>query len=367
MPTALVDARVESLRAKQDSIRKLFDRVDVDIEAEDDIFDSIADRFEKVEETQDDFHNSYDQAPEADVTDDLYENYIRAVDRLARELNVLETEAVYLDLYRHQSSGHRSTRLEHVAEVCEELKYVFGIDPTVIPVIRNGYAFDPIDEELPSTGGGELNYALILPREGDDRRYDPFIAHEIAHALLDEHPRLRSRFRREVNERDEKVSKDGTFGETWKNWFEEFFCDICGLLAYGPAYYCAVVRRLSRYGSFEFERGEDGNPHPPDALRVEVIRELAEREFPDLTSRIHNDVIAYNHHLDALEEEKPPDYDTYDDDKLVRFLLDEVPETVNHDIDALITDIEDSVEPSDRPKRRHRLRANREWLPSYPP
>jgi len=172
--TPLVDARIESLRAKQDSIRDLFDHVDVDIEAEDDIFDSIADSFETVEETRDDFHRSYDQAPDADVTDGLYESHIRAVDRLARELYVLETEAVYLDLYGHQSSGHRSTRLEHVAEVCDELKHVFNIDPMIVPVIRNGYAFDPIDEELPSTGGKELNYALILPREGDDRRYDPF-------------------------------------------------------------------------------------------------------------------------------------------------------------------------------------------------
>jgi hypothetical protein len=367
LPTALVDARVKSLRAKRDSIRDLFDHVDVDIEAKDDIFDSIADRFETVEETREDFHRSYDQAPEADVTDDLYENYIRAVDRLARELNVLETEAVYLDLYQHQNTGHRSTQLEHAAEVCEELKRVFDVDPIVIPVIRNGYAFDPIDEELPSTGGEELNYALILPREGDDRRYDPFLAHEMAHALLDEHPRLRSRFRREVNERDETVSRDGEFGETWTNWFEEFFCDICGLLAYGPAYYCAVVRRLSRHGSFEFERGEDGDPHPPDALRVDVIRELAEREFPDLADCIRDDAIAYDRHLDALEAEKPPDYDTYDDDDLVRFLLEEVPEAIDHDLDALITDIEDGIDPADRPERRHRLEANREWLPSYPP
>ncbi len=72
------------------------------------------------------------------MTDSLYENYVRAVGRLARELHVLETEAVYLDLYQHQSTGHRSPQLEHAAEVCEELKRVFDVDPMVIPVIETG-------------------------------------------------------------------------------------------------------------------------------------------------------------------------------------------------------------------------------------
>jgi len=220
--TPLVDARIESLRAKQDSIRDLFDHVDVDIEAEDDIFDSIADSFETVEETRDDFHRSYDQAPDADVTDGLYESHIRAVDRLARELYVLETEAVYLDLYGHQSSGHRSTRLEHVAEVCDELKHVFNIDPMIVPVIRNGYAFDPIDEELPSTGGKELNYALILPAKGRPT-LRPIFGTRGGTRSVGRTSILRSRFRRKVDERNEIVSRDGVFGKTWKNWFEEFF------------------------------------------------------------------------------------------------------------------------------------------------
>lgn len=359
---------MEALRAKRDSVRDLFERVDADLEVTDDIFGSIADRFDTVEKNRDDFHRAYNQAPDADVTADLYGDYLRAVDRLTRVLNVLETEAVYLDLYSHQRTGPRATRLEHAISVCEELKGVFGVDPTIIPVIRNGYEFPPMDEELPSTGGGKDLYALILPRGDDDGRYAPFLAHELAHALLDEHPKLRSRFRREVDKRDEMVGrKDDEFGATWKNWFEEFFCDICGLLAYGPAYFCTSVRRLCRHESFRFERGGDGDPHPPSALRIDIIRELAEREFPELAARVKDDAIAYDRHLDALESSKPQDYDTYNDDGLVKFLLDEVPEVVNHDLDSLVADITNGVDPAERPNRQHRLEANREWLPSYPP
>lgn len=95
--------------------------------------------------------------------------------------------------------------------------------------------------------------------------------------------------------------------------------------------------------------------------------DLSDEYFPNLLNGIRDDRIAFERHLDALEHSQPRIYDTYDYGELRTFITQEVPASVDHDLEALVDDITAGVTPDDRPERSHRLAANQYWLDTYPP
>lgn len=368
LPVELTDARLDALREKRVSIRERFDSVRLDTEVSRSIFDAVDERFDNVETDRNRFESAYSQAPEAEPTRDLYRQYLRSLDTLARQLSILESESRFLELHEHQRSDNRSSVLTRTEEVCAELRDAFGISTAVLPVIDDAYATAPLGGELNSTGkrGSSEVYILTLPRESTLEQYEPILMHELGHALLDDHPKLRNEARSVAGSREDDMNDIDDLEETWEEWFEELFCDVCGVLGYGPAYVRALLRRLTMSAPFHLDTGSDAE-HPPDALRFELVCDLARREFPEYLDTLEPDLTAFERHLAAFEGHEPPEYEVYDDDRLFEFVLDRVPKAVGGDLDALLDDIEAGVDPSASPDRQHRLEANRRLLPSYPP
>lgn len=368
LPVELTEARLDALREKRASIRERFDSVQFDTAITGTIFESVDEGFERAETRRSEFISSYEQNPSSEATQELYKRCLRSIDGLASQLNVLQGESLYLELHEHQRSDDRCEALDRAKSVCQELRSAFDISPTVFPVINDGYSTTPLGGELPSTGKRDRSEVYIpdLPRESNTEQYEPLLMHELGHVLFDDHPTLRGEARSLARERAD--TKDGVddLDITWYPWFKELFCDVCGVLGYGPAYVCALLRRLTRFDPFGFDTGH-GAGHPPNALRFEVVRELADREFSDLVDAVKPDVTEFEDHLAAFEGGDAADYEAYDDDRLFRFVVEEVPEAVGGDLDLLVDDITEGVEPSTSSERRYRLEANRRLLPSYPP
>lgn len=362
----LTDARLDALREKRASIRDRFDSVELDDGTVDSVFEPVTEAFDRAETRRGDFESANEQRPESEVTQKLYKEYLRSLSRLSMQLRSLQWESLYFDLHEHQQSDERSGALERTLAVCEELRCEFDISPTIFPVVNDGYAVTPIGHGLPSTIDGTEVYVLELPRESTLERYEPLLMHELGHVLLDHRSELRHEARKTARDRESEMDGIDNLRDTWEVWFEELFCDVCGVVGYGPAYLCALLRRLSGPDPFALHVGDEVG-HPPDALRFEVIHELARRDFPDLLDAIEADVTAFEQHLAAFENDKSANYDVYDDDSLFRFVVDEVPEAVGGDLDALLDDIGEGVEPSASAERQYRLEANRRLLPSYPP
>lgn len=368
LPVELTDARLDSLRQKESSIRERFENVDFDTAITEPIFDSVAEGFEKLEKQRQNFESAHRQAAGTMVAEDLYRKYLHSLDKQARRLEVLEEESVYLDLHEQQQSDARRESLKRTKVVCRELRSAFDISRTILPVINDGYATTPLGGTLEATGDRDDSevYILSLPRESTPERYEPLLMHEIGHMLLDDHPILRGDARSLARGREDQMRGIDDLVATWESWFRELFCDVCGILGYGPAYVCALLRRLTMSTPFYFESGENAE-HPPDSLRFDVVHKLAEREFPDLLTVIHSDVTGFERHLNAYDDDQSEEYDVYDDDELFEFVLDRVPDAVGGDLDGLLEDVRKGVDPSDSSERQYRLEANQRLLPSYPP
>ena len=372
MPTELAESQVEFLRGKFEAAREVLETLDNPIPATNSIYSSVEDGFDNIEETRLLYERAYDQEPDAEATHELYEEYLGTIDSVAQELQVLEAELVYLDLHQYQRNSATSGRLEHASSLSSELEDAFGIEITVLPVIWDGFAIDPLDENLPATGDLSQIYVLILPRtQSESEFYAPILAHEVAHAVLDRHDELRTEFNNVVREIQRRTRQDiddeAQLARSWRAWFEELFCDVCGVLTFGPAYLSSLVRHLHHSNPYYIEEDPDGDLHPPPALRFDLVMDLSDEFFPELMDGIRDDRIAFERHLDALEHSRPRIYDTYDYDELRDFIKLEVPETVDHDLEALVDDITAGVAPEERPERAHRLAANQFWLETYSP
>ncbi|MDZ7688588.1 MAG: hypothetical protein U5J64_07695 [Halobacteriales archaeon] len=372
MPTELAESQVDFLWGKYEAAREVLDTVDLSIPETNSILSSVEDSFDKIEENRNLYERAYDQEPYAEATQELYEEYLAAIDVVASELQVLEFELVYLDLHQYQHNSTMSNRLNHASSLSSELENVFGIDVTVLPVIWDGFAVDPLDENIPATGQLSQIYVLILPRtQSEPEFYAPIIAHELAHAILDRQQALKTEFHnvvRDVQSRTRQAIDNEThFARSWRAWFEELFCDTCGVLTFGPAYLSSLIRHLHHSNPYYIEKDIDRDLHPPPALRFDLVKDLGDEFFPDLMDSIHDDRIAFERHLDALEHSRPRIYDTYDYDELRTFVTQEVPNEVNHDLEALVEDISAGVNPNDSSNRTHRLATNEYWLETYPP
>lgn len=371
MPTELAESQIAFLRGKLEAARDVVDTVDTPIPKAESIFNSVEEGFAQVQENRILYEKAYDQEPDADATHELYEQYLSAIGSVASELQVLEIELIYLDLYQYQIHSSESDRLAHLRDLSSEIQEVFDINITTLPVIWDDFTIAPIDENIPATGELSQIYALVLPRtQSDPELYAPIIGHEIAHVVLDRQEDLKMRFYNIVSEVQRQTRQDiddkTHFARSWRDWFVELFCDTCGVLAFGPAYLSALVWYLHRSNPYYIEKSLNRDLHPPDALRFDVVIELCEEMFPDLMNGIRDDRIAFERHLNALEHSRPRIYETYDYDELRNFVIREVPDVVEHDLEALVDDITAGVDPDERPERSLRLATNRYWLESYP-
>ena len=380
MPTELADAQVEFLEGKFDAARRVVEGFEPPITRSEAILQAVEEGLEQVHQNRRLYHVAREQAPSSETTRNLYEEYLVAIEKVAFDLQVLERQLVYLDLNQYQQTLPLNDQLNHIESLSEELKTALDLDVTTIPVVWNGFAIDPLDSYIRATGERSHIYAVILPRtQSDSMRYSPLIGHELGHAVLDRHEDLESEFYvqvRDVERRTQsglahdtsnEVDDEAHFVQAWRDWFEELFCDACGVLTFGPSYVAALVWRLFDSNPYYIERHPEESMHPPPALRYKLVTELIEELFPVLNGAMGEYRTAFESHLSDLQTVCSSDYDAYDYDELRQFVLHEVPGHVSHDLDALIEDIQKGTPPEDSPGRAHRLATNQYWLDSYPP
>ena len=371
MPTGLADTQVDILWGKYQAARGVVDEFPETIPKSDAIFRAVENGFDEIEETQELYARAYDQEPEAKATFSLYEDYLRAIGDVALTCEALETELVALDLNRYQRETPNCRYITFADELSAELKNAYDLEITTIPVVWDGFEIYPLDENLPETGELSHTYVMVLPRsQTEPEVFAPIIAHELAHAVLDRHEDLRAEFNSAIWEMQDRTRLDPDdrthFARSWRAWFEELFCDACGILTFGPAYLSSLVRYLVNWYPYHIEGDLDSDLHPPDALRYEVVLGMAEEYFPELVDDNRDDQIAYDRHLRALEHTRPRNYDSYDYDYLRDFIPEEVPSAVTHDLDALIDDIHAGVDPEESQERSLRLAVNQFWLEANP-
>jgi len=380
LPTELAEAQVEFLEGKFDAARRVVEGFEPPITKGEAILQAVEEGLEQVHQNRRLYDVAREQAPGSETTRNLYEEYLGAIEKVAFDLQVLERQLVYLDLNQYQQTLLLNDQLNHIESLSEELKTALDLDVTTIPVVWDGFAIDPLDSYIRATGERSHIYAVILPRtQSDSMRYSPLIGHELGHAVLDRHEDLESEFYvqvRDVERRTQsglahdtsnEVDDEAHFVQAWRDWFEELFCDACGVLTFGPSYVAALVWRLFDSNPYYIERHPEESMHPPPALRYKLVTELIEELFPALNGAMSEYRTAFESHLADLQAVCPSDYDAYDYDELRRFVLHEVPGRVTHDLDALIEDIQKGTPPENSPGRAHRLATNQYWLDSYPP
>jgi hypothetical protein len=205
---------------------------------------------------------------------------LRDYKRRVKDLDLLENVA-FAALMRVNDDDHLMTKL--VGDIAKEINY-----PLVPPVVscQSQYYFQAYPLfGLMSVPQKEVNHLLHLPDlyhelghfvllEENNPVVAPFIQsyeRSIASALTHFH-KLRRKPTRGPRMDAEVIP---VWEDCWLNaWAMEFYCDLFGTCACGPAYGWAHLHLCSKRGQHPFvvERTR-GSSHPPDEARMFVILE----------------------------------------------------------------------------------------------
>jgi len=354
LPTRIIDHREDDLEERFEHLQEEVERFSnlTISSAFEEYFSTIRDTFGEIDSRRSDVvANPGNEA--------LYQRYLSKVISAEADISDLELVLTHLDLFTH----HRDRwpdRIQHVKEICEELTDAFGLSVICFPVIRENYALLPLlDDDF---------YVIYAPRGRNIVPTTPILAHEIAHALLDQRSSRSREFNQRFSELRRQMDSERTerdFHGNWLHWYSELFCDVAGFFAFGPSYVCAQLHHLLSRNPYFIQRDvgvEDETLHPPDALRVNVITDLADEYLPSELQEPLEDVREeYTHHLRCYEGSKRPFYDEWVDDELVdAVILDAA--AVNTQLNQLCDHIRNGSEPSEVPEFEFRLKANRYWL-----
>lgn len=282
---------------------------------------------------------------------EFYDRYVAALDDFDIRLDNLHYIIGYIELHAHQRAEDAG-KIDDITAVCREVCNSFGIPITVLPIIWRSYATLPLQDK-----GGEI-YSLLLPRHANPRQYQPLIGHELGHALFD-HVGRNEDYRRRVWELDETWGGEhGAFANYWNEWYPEFFCDACGVLTFGPAYVYALSDYLHNQRPFQLFQ-----EHPPNALRLKYVEQLAQDVFPDLAIEQTRPVFEeIEVHLANQEQNKNEDYESYIAEELLTFVSDAACDEVCNQL-SRITAVAHSDQPLEEvdPQIKYRVKVNRKW------
>lgn len=361
MPRRIIDRREGDLAERFDHLQDEITRF-----SNHSISDSFGDRFTEIEGIFGEIdrrRSDVEANPDADA---LYQRYLSKV--LSAEANIAELELVltHLELYSHHRD-HSLDRIHRVENICGELTEAFGVSATCLPVIREDYALLPLlDNDY---------YVIYIPRGRDIIPTTPILAHEIAHAVLDqrlarsEQQSARSdNFTERFGELRREMSSDHAerdFYENWDYWYDELFCDVAGFFAFGPSYVCAQLHHLLTRRPYDIRqnvRVGDEYLHPPEALRAEVVTTLADEHLPGkLLEPLEHVRDEYTEYLEQNIDSKPSFYDRWVDEQLVNAVVADA-DSVNNDLEDLCQHLLQGTDPSEAPDFEYRIKANQYWL-----
>ncbi len=287
-----------------------------------------------------------------DSAADFYDRYVSALDDLDLRLDNLHEIAGYIELHARQRAED-TEMIDDITEVCSEVSRPLNISITVLPTIWRSYALLPLQEK-----GGDI-YSLFAPRHANPRQYQPLLAHELGHALIDQNgtdPRYDDR----IWEIDEEWGGErGSFARYWDEWYTEFMCDACGILTFGPAYVFAISDYLHNQRPYNLLVD-----HPPNALRLQFISRLAEETFPDAALEMTQPVMnTIDGHLNNQVHNKPDRYDSYVVEELLTLIIKISQREVDNELPRITGKVQ-SMEPLDEidPEIKYRVKVNRKWV-----
>lgn len=354
MPSRIADHREEDLRARFEHLQDEIERFsDLPISDKfDEYFESIQERFTDIERRRSDVEANSDGGR-------LYRRYLSKLISTEEDIENLELVLTHLDLHSHHRQ-HSSERIQRTEAICDELTDAFEITATCLPVVRENYALLPLlDSEY---------YVIYIPRGRDIVPTTPLLAHEVAHAILDQRSSRSEKFNERFAELRRRMDSERTerdFHENWDYWYDELFCDVAGFFAFGPSYVYAQLHHLFNNRPYQIRRDvrvDDDYLHPPDALRVDVVTDLADEYLPqqlqDLLGPIRE---AYATHQQQYAEYKPSFYDTWADEQLIDAIIEDA-EGVCSELDQLCQHLLDGTDPEDTDEFRYRIKANQYWL-----
>jgi len=346
---ALANRRLTRLESQLSQLRNDLLSLDssLTVEERETFVEPVEDTFERAKRRQEALEQASDTAESV-----LYDRYVAALDDLDARLDNLHWITGYVELHARQRAED-TEMIDDIGAVCDEVCSPLNISITVLPTIWESYATLPLQEK-----GGDI-YSLLVPRHTNPRQYQPLIAHELGHALVDR-VEMNQAYHERMWEIDESWGGDrGEFAQYWREWYTEFFCDACGVLVFGPAYVYAISDYLHNqrpYNIFE--------EHPPNALRLRYISQLVETEFSESAVEMVRPVLdSIESHLENQEQSKPEDYDTYVAEDLLSLVSDAVQREVTNELPRVTSEIQ-STQPLEEVDSgiRYRVEVNRKWV-----
>lgn len=318
--------------------------------------DSLKSILEKVDEELEEVERRK-KSFESTNSEEIYKRFLSKLDLVDSNIESLQQSLVYLDTYESQKETW-SERLEYTTSVCEELSDPLQIEVDTLPIVWDGYAtFDIVSKDF---------YAIHLPRDKSKEKNSPIIAHELGHAVQDHLDTRNEGFVEKLQELRQDFSDDmvgRTFFDSWRNWFDELFCDACGFYTFGMAYLSASIHRLYNQTPYEMPNAGSVSHYPPDVLRYRFIDRLAQDNLPDeLYELSKKEREEYEEHLGLLGSRSDGRLDDWVDERLLNEIDVMAMENIESDLDALCDDILSEKDPKEVPQRRHRIEANMAWL-----
>lgn len=322
----------------------------------DHLTEEVSSALKEAEKRESEFNTTLSQNPTDEQLSRVYPPLVKQLDAVQGRIEDIQRALLYLELNHYQTNTY-SERLKYVNELCTELTTVLQLDVEILPVIWDGYAIYDIQR-------GDF-YAIHLPRDTSPVHGAPIIGHEFGHILVDQlnqndHEPFRKRLQEFLTEWPE--SRQPLVRNAWREWFNELACDACGLFTFGPAYLLAMVERLIHRNPYEIPR-TIRNEHPPDALRFEFVKTLAEdifsSEMYEFTEPARE---TYRDHLRVAVSRVPPAYDDWIDQPLLDAVEHATRSQLSPDLEPLDAALQRDMEPDLSENHELRIEANRYWL-----
>lgn len=302
---------------------------------------------ERVEKRRIEFENaSVSQKPE------YFDHYVSGLDDYEKRIFVLQKLTSYLELYSTQTENN-SDLMDEVQQVCDEICNLMGLPITTYPIMREEFAIDTFQEHISGYCG------LIFPREDNFTKHQAIIGHELGHPLF-QRRHIPPQFLDDIWDIDDGWGGyAGEFANIWERWYQELFCDGCGVLSFGPCFIYAQTEQLHWANPFEIKQ-----THPPRAMRLHFIRKLGKEILPekakqDLTTHWEG----VDRYLNNQERNKNQLYDAYYYEHLLDQIVTRMEDEIPNELDRVMEWTHSNTELSEVPDDiHHRVRINREWI-----
>ena len=358
----MIDNREDYLRGKYNELCSKVESFPLDLPDITLSLTEVEERFQGYEELR----KNFDDIPgdKGVIIENFYSRISETLYIINFQLDMIQSSLRYIELHERQINSEFNKRIEHAKTVANEILSLYDIDVTVVPIILQDFAILPLSDKLPELENqkdfsGEIQI-LNLPL-GDLERHSSIIAHELGHTILTE-SEIESNFDDVLEDRmDEWNSR--MFQTRWDYWYEELFCDGCGILTFGPSYIFSLLHHTYSHDPYKLSEGSDTHHHPPESLRYQFVLELSNEVFPKELIKLNpveKVMEDYEDHLRLRESKQTKLYSQHTD---CPDLLYEIKEDVKNQVPNELEQLQQNIMCDETdPSFEERVKANEYWL-----